>query len=311
MMVSAQVALSMVLLVVAGLVLRSLAATSQLDPGFSYHDLVASYVSTSSAGVDVSDRERFFRVLANVSAEEPWVRAATVADSAPLSPHSSAELRLEGQTDTKSLVYSKVIPGYFETLGIEVVSGRSFEVTDTRNVGGVAVVNQTLAERFLPCRSPWPSPVVAEPGRRRGSQLRDRRCGTGRQTTGLRRRTRAGRLLRPAPAPLLPRQRPACGHQHRPGHVSSEARPVAAGIPGPHRHRQRPALLRSHSRVPVPDPDERGAVLGAGVSRPGAARSASSVSSAWRKAGAPGKSGSACRLALGTPTSFAWCWRRL
>ena len=168
MMVSAQVALSMVLLVVAGLVLRSLAATSQLDPGFSYHDLVASYVSTSSAGVDVSDRERFFRVLTERLAEEPWVRAATVADSAPLSPHSSAELRLEGQTDTKLLVYSKVIPGYFETLGIEVVSGRSFEVTDSRNVGGVAVVNQTLAERYFAGADPlgrhlwWPGRDAAE-----------------------------------------------------------------------------------------------------------------------------------------------------
>jgi len=166
-MVSAQAATAMVLLVVAGLVLRTLAATSQLDPGFSYDNLVASYVSTSSAGVDVDDRERWFRELTERLAEEPWVRAATVADSAPLSPHRSAELRLEGQTDTRSLVYTKVIPGFFETLGIEVVSGRSFEATDTRDVGGVAIVNQTLAERYFAGADPvgrrlwWPGDGAA------------------------------------------------------------------------------------------------------------------------------------------------------
>jgi predicted permease len=161
-LVSAQVALSVVLLVFAGLVLRSFVSAVGLDPGFSYDRLAVTHVSTSSTDVEVEGRERFFREMAQRLSEEPWVRAATVADFPPLSPHASAELRLDGQSDVVSLVYSRVIPGFFAALGIDVLEGRSFLERDTADAPEVAMVNEALARRFFPGSSPvgrrlwWP-----------------------------------------------------------------------------------------------------------------------------------------------------------
>jgi len=165
-LVAAQVALSVVLLVVAGLVLRTLATVRVLDPGFSYDRLVVTHISTSSTTLEVAERERFFREVAERISEEPWARAATVADYPLLSPHPSAELRLGGQSEPVPLVYSKVIPGFFEALGIEVLQGRSFVAGDTLGAPDVAVVNERLARRFFPGEQPvgrrlwWPGANV-------------------------------------------------------------------------------------------------------------------------------------------------------
>lgn len=149
-LVTAQVGLSVVLLVVASLVLRTFATVKDLDPGFPYDRLVVTHISTSSTTLEVADRERFFREVVEQLAEEPWVRSATVADYPLLSPHPTAELRLEGQSDPASLVYSKVIPGFFEAVGIEVLEGRGFVAGDTAGAPDVAMVNESLAQRFFP-----------------------------------------------------------------------------------------------------------------------------------------------------------------
>jgi hypothetical protein len=61
----------------------------------------------------------------------------------------SAELRVDGQSEPATLVYSKVIPGFFEALGIEVTQGRSFVAGDTLGAPDVAVVNEKLARRYF------------------------------------------------------------------------------------------------------------------------------------------------------------------
>jgi len=149
-LISAQVGLAVVLLVFAGLVLRTFGSVRDLDPGFSYERLVMTHISTSSTTLEVGDRDRFFRELAERLSDEPWVRAATVADYPLLSPHATAEMLPDGQSDPAPLVYSRVIPGFFESLGIEVVRGRGFVSTDTADRPDVAVVNQSLARRFYP-----------------------------------------------------------------------------------------------------------------------------------------------------------------
>jgi len=161
-LVSTQVALSVVLLVVAGLVLRTLNTVGNLDPGFTYDNLIASYASTSSAGVEINDRERFFRELTERLNEQPWVQSATVADYAPLSPHESTALRLDGHDEPVNLVISRVRPGFFETLEIDIMRGRTFTATDTVYAQGVAVINETLARQYFDGEDPlgrriwWP-----------------------------------------------------------------------------------------------------------------------------------------------------------
>jgi predicted permease len=163
-LVAAQVALSVVLLVSAALVLRTFVTVGNLDPGFAYDQLVVTHVSTSSTGVQVEEREQFFREMADLASAEPWVRSATVVDYPLLSPHPQAEFRLDGQGDPISLVYSKIIPGFFEALDIAVARGRAFNRTDTTGAVEVAMINQRLASSYFPDAEPvgrrvwWPSP---------------------------------------------------------------------------------------------------------------------------------------------------------
>ena len=148
-LVSAQVALCVVLLIVAGLVLRTLTAAGDLDPGFAYDPFLAAVISTSSTELEASERDAFLRQLTSRLAEEPWVRSAAMADAPLLSGHREAELVPEGENEPTSLIYSKVLPGFFEAVGIELLEGRAFVDTDTAGRPDVAVVNEALARRFF------------------------------------------------------------------------------------------------------------------------------------------------------------------
>jgi putative ABC transport system permease protein len=153
-LVTSQVALSVVLLVVAGLVLRTFASVRGLHSGFADERLVGTHISTSSTGVQPNERDHFFRELARRVAEEPWVQSATIVDFAPLSPQVATRVRFEGGDEPVPLTSNRVIPGFFETLEIGVVSGRTFTEGDTANALPVAIINQAAARRFFPGTNP-------------------------------------------------------------------------------------------------------------------------------------------------------------
>jgi len=154
MLVAAQAALSVVLLVVAGLVLRTLAVTGDIDPGFEHENLVASVISTSSTEIQPEGRELFLRELAERLTEEPWVRSAAIAGHAPLSGHLTNPVGIEGQLEAVPTLTSYVNPGFFDTLGIEFSAGRPFADTDVGGARDVAIVSETLAERYFPQGNP-------------------------------------------------------------------------------------------------------------------------------------------------------------
>jgi predicted permease len=147
-LVSAQVALTVVLLFVAGLVLRTMDSTRRVDAGFDTERTLASYVSTSSMGVPVSERHEFFEELIRRFGDLPWVEAATVAEQAPLSGHPTMELRSENGPELVLTTVARVWPGYFEVMEMEVLRGRSLLPTDSAAVAGVVVVNESLARRM-------------------------------------------------------------------------------------------------------------------------------------------------------------------
>ncbi len=149
-LVAAQVALCVVLLVVAGLVLRTLESAGGIDPGFEYESLVASHVSTSSTAVTPNEREAWFHALAEQIEREPWVRSATVSGNAPLSSHASVTFRVENEPEPVPLLIAPVHPGFFATMGVQLQEGRVFTPFDTLGGPDVAVVNQPLAERHFP-----------------------------------------------------------------------------------------------------------------------------------------------------------------
>ncbi len=152
-MVSAQMAVAVILAILSGLVLRTLDSVRRIEPGFDVDHTVASFMSTSSSGVTVEERQGFYRELALRFEGLSWVRAATVAAQAPLSPHRQRELRIDGQADPVSVTTAQVVPGFFETVGIELGAGRFFALSDTSGTPDVVVINRTMERRYFGGRS--------------------------------------------------------------------------------------------------------------------------------------------------------------
>ena len=149
-LMSVQVALSVVLLIVSGLVLRTLAKAGNVDPGFGYEQLIGSHISTSSTSLQPEEREGFFREVEDRITEEPWVQSATVSGNAPLSGHGSVNVRVAGAEIPLSTLVSRVHQGFFEKLNIETVAGRTFEDFDSAGATPVAILNRPAAQRLFP-----------------------------------------------------------------------------------------------------------------------------------------------------------------
>jgi predicted permease len=158
-LVVAQISLSLVLLVCAGLFTRSLQKAQQSDPGFeASHVLLASY-ELRPAGYTHATGVAFNRqVLSRLSAL-PGVESVTLADFSPLSFSIHTDyLQIEGYVPQphESMEISRALvgPNYFRTLRTSVISGREFTEADTLDSQLVAVVNQAFVDRYLPGEDP-------------------------------------------------------------------------------------------------------------------------------------------------------------
>jgi predicted permease len=160
-LVGGQVALAVVALATAGLFLRAIERSRSLDPGFRAPDsLLLVDTDFTIAGLDApGGRETMTRLLEGLRAI-PGVRGAAVGTFVPLgwSCCSSADVEIEGRAadpdEERSQIYARVSDGYFETMGIPLVSGRSFSPADDRTATPVVIVNETFARRFWPASDP-------------------------------------------------------------------------------------------------------------------------------------------------------------
>ena len=147
-----QVALALVVLVVAALFLRNFVKTGDEDPGFRKEGvMLAAYDLT---GRIVDDRQFAARVLASLR-ELPGVESAAIATSVPLDIHGlpSRTFTLEGRarTDggTDRAASNTVTPGYFQTMAIPFRSGRDFADLDDVIAPPQAIVNEAFVDRYL------------------------------------------------------------------------------------------------------------------------------------------------------------------
>jgi len=155
-LVAAQVALSLVALIGAGLFLRSLQNAQRIRPGFDMDRLAVMSFDLGAQGLD-EERGRQFqqRVLEQV-ASVPGVESATLASTVPLFNGGFARtVFLEGQdaSDRRSgrLVQITVAgPKYLETVGIPLLRGRTISDLDQPNTPSVVVINETMAKKFWP-----------------------------------------------------------------------------------------------------------------------------------------------------------------
>lgn len=158
--VAAQVGLSLVLAVAAGLFLRSLGEAAEIDPGFDPAGVVTTSFDLALDGYEESDGRRFLEDLTERLEALPGLESAAVARDLPmdLSSHGNA-VYPEGWQGSEEESYlgtdfNVVTPAYFETLSILTLGGRVFAARDRPGAPKVAVVSSTFAERVWPGESP-------------------------------------------------------------------------------------------------------------------------------------------------------------
>ncbi|MDE3135770.1 MAG: ABC transporter permease [Acidobacteriota bacterium] len=148
-----QIALSLVLLVSAGLFIRSFRATKQFDPGFDARGVLLESYDLLPNGYSPSDGIAFDRQVLENARALYGVREASLADFVPLGFSSNnisftPEGYVAGPHEAVVAGYAHVSPGYFSTMRIPIVLGRDFTAVDSADSALVVIVNQALADRY-------------------------------------------------------------------------------------------------------------------------------------------------------------------
>jgi len=157
-LVIGQVAGSLMLLIIAGLFMRSLQNAQDLNVGFAPDHLLNARMDPEWAGYDQQRTKDFYRELERRVSALPGVQSASLAFSVPLGYiGSSLPVYIEGRPENpQPLVIgnNSVDPSYFDTMQIRIVRGRAFTESDDEHVPRAAIVNQTMAARYWPGQDP-------------------------------------------------------------------------------------------------------------------------------------------------------------
>jgi predicted permease len=153
-LVTAQVSLSLLLLIGAGLFIRSLSNLRSLDPGFRTENIVQFSIGPRAIGYDMPRTLAFYQKLEDRLRKLPGVSAAGMAAMQVLSGNEwDNGITLEGYQpkphETLDPHFNAITPGYFETMGIHLLAGRGFDTRDVGDHPTVAVVNASFAKRYI------------------------------------------------------------------------------------------------------------------------------------------------------------------
>jgi predicted permease len=161
------VALSLVLLTGAGLLVRSLNNTLAIDPGFGLRQGVVVPLNMGYGQYSEEEGRALQRRLLERVSALPGVESASMASFLPLGVnHGHHDIQVEGYDpapDERLLVKRNMVsPDFFSTMGIPVVAGRAINEQDTEDTLPVAMVNETMAQRYWPGRDPIGGRVRAD-----------------------------------------------------------------------------------------------------------------------------------------------------
>jgi predicted permease len=151
----AQLSLSLVTLVAAGLVVRALQQVRTMNPGLDSQNGLIISMDLRLQGYDKGQGQQFYRQLVERVGSLPGVRSAAMTNFVPLSLNYSARsIYIEGQTPARGAnvpnsMYSLVGVGFFETIGLPLVAGRDFTEQDKEGTERVTIINETFARHIL------------------------------------------------------------------------------------------------------------------------------------------------------------------
>jgi predicted permease len=159
-LVAAQVALSLMLLVGAGLFVKSLLNVQELNPGFESNNILLASVDVGVHGYDRARGQNFFRDIVERVKSLPGVESASIAGPLPLDAYQNGtNVIAEGYVprypnERIGIGYSIVGHDYFRAMRTPIVQGRGFSETDNMDSPRVVVINETMAHRFWPTANP-------------------------------------------------------------------------------------------------------------------------------------------------------------
>ncbi|MCA1627989.1 MAG: ABC transporter permease [Acidobacteria bacterium] len=160
-LVIAEVALSLILLISAGLMTRSFLRLQQVNPGLNAENVLTLRVSLPSAKYDMPEkRQDFFKQLLERTRALPGVQSAGAISYLPLSGGGwGRSLTVEDHPvlsvgQAPSINHCVITPDYFRAMGITLLTGRDFTDADARDAAKVTIIDERLAREYWPLESP-------------------------------------------------------------------------------------------------------------------------------------------------------------
>lgn len=160
-LVAGEIALAVVLLVGAGLLIKSFARLQHVDPGFQAENVLTLELSLPETEYpDPFRRAEFFRELLDLITNIPEVKSAGAVSNLPMaSDVGDRGFRIEGRPEpgpdeVQVLDFSRATPDYFSSMGVPLIAGRFFSPGDTETSPLVVIVNRLTAERYWPDSDP-------------------------------------------------------------------------------------------------------------------------------------------------------------
>jgi putative ABC transport system permease protein len=154
-----ETALGLVLLVGAGLLIRSFVRILNVDPGFDTHHVLTANLSVPSSRYKRAERIDFYHRLFTRLAALPGVESVSAGFPLPLSGnHIDISFTIEGrpiaQSDEPSEQMAVITPDFFRTMKIPILRGRAFNAADDTKGQPVIIINETFARKYFPGENP-------------------------------------------------------------------------------------------------------------------------------------------------------------
>jgi macrolide transport system ATP-binding/permease protein len=155
-LVVAQIAVSLLLLIASGLFLKSFYKAQAIDPGFRTENLDIVTINPVLAGYDSDRALQVVRAIVDQIRHDPRVAGADVNNWVPLVGGEARTIVIDGRDpndehNRRFANYSPITPGYFQTMGIQLLRGRNFTDQDAeKKAAPVAIIDETMAKEFWP-----------------------------------------------------------------------------------------------------------------------------------------------------------------
>jgi putative ABC transport system permease protein len=165
-----QVAMAVVLVIGAGLMLKSLRALHTQDPGFAAENVVTMRLGVpQSRYPDPQNVLVFYETVLQRASSVPGIESAATTTNLPLSGSLNFTFLIEGREEVDEASrptgnFRVVSPDYFQTLQIPILRGRGFTSADRSDAPAVIVINQSLAQRYFPDQDPLGQSLVVQSG---------------------------------------------------------------------------------------------------------------------------------------------------